>query len=82
MFKQVKTRKKFVALTGQEYIPVATLIDSDDDRTCHVARYEDCYVCFLDVDDSGFVPTVYLFPELCKVLATLPALDEYNEETE
>jgi hypothetical protein len=75
MFTKVKTSKRFKDSHGDEYEPVATLVNNH--TTCQVAIVDDCYVAFLHDDAfEGFIPTAYLFPELHEILISLPPLTQ------
>jgi hypothetical protein len=74
MFRQVKTHKKLTTTHGIEYEPVATMTDQHG-GIVHVAVDDGCYVCFLYSDAlGGFTPTHFIFPELHKLLCSLPEL--------
>ena len=74
MFRQTKPHKKFTTHSGLEYEPVATL--KNDHEVYHVVIEQGCYVCFLYTEETGFVSTHLIFPELHKVLASLPPLTQ------
>lgn len=78
MYRRVKTQKKFEALSGIDYKPIATLKDPHG-GVCHVVEDDGCYVAFLNVDDVGFVPVVHIFPELHSVLCELESLEQPAE---
>jgi hypothetical protein len=70
-FERLKTpHKVFLDNYGDEYNPVATL--RSPSALCHVVLDGDSYTAFLNTDESGFVPTPYIFPELHAVLRDLP----------
>lgn len=74
LYNKVKPHKKFVAYSDVEYEPVATLTDKHG-GIVHIVVDDNCYVCFLYTEETGFVPTFYLFPELHEALANLPTLE-------
>jgi hypothetical protein len=70
-FERLKTpHKAFIDNYGTEYNPVMTLRNST--AMCHVVLEDDSYVAYLNADESGFVPTPYIFPELHEALRDLP----------
>ena len=73
MYHVVKPHKKFEDSNGIERIPVATL--KDQDSVCHVVVDDGCYVVYLYSEETGFIPTHYLFSEVHSVLKTLPNLE-------
>jgi hypothetical protein len=75
MYKHMRPHKKFVTEAGIEYNPVATLKDNDG-SVCHIVIDDNCYVCFLHTEESGWVATHYIFAELHSALTLLPTLTE------
>jgi hypothetical protein len=74
MFKIITTHEKFVTLSGVEMVPVLTL--SEWGSLCHIVEDDGCYVCYLYIEDSGYVPVTHIFPELHAALCSLPTLEE------
>jgi hypothetical protein len=77
MYRLTKAHKRFVASTGDELVPVATLKDDRTANMCHIVRDEDSYALYLRTDSlDGFVLTPYIFPEAHQALASLPSPDK------
>lgn len=74
-FKEVKPHKKFISATGEELEPVATL-KGNGAAICHVVIDGECYVPYLYTEESGFVETHYIFPELHAALKRLDQLEK------
>jgi hypothetical protein len=70
MSEQVKPAKKFITGGGVEMIPLATLVDGDD-NVLHLVVEDGCYVAYLYNEATGFVPTPYIFSELFALLGHL-----------
>ena len=74
MFKLVTTHEKFVTMAGVEMAPVLSL--SEKGTLCHITQTDGCYVCYLYVEDSGYIPVTHIFPELHTALCSLPTPEE------
>lgn len=70
MYTIVTPHKNMTTAYGAEFTPVMTL--KDGDTLCHIVRDDGCYVAFLYIEESGFIPVTYIFPELHMALCSLP----------
>lgn len=76
MFKVVTAHEKFVTMSGVELTPVLSL--SEKGQLCHITQDDGCYVCYLYIEDSGYIPVTHIFPELHTALCTLPTPEEIS----
>ena len=74
MFKVIATHEKFETQAGVEWAPVMTL--SEWGSLCHIVNVDGCYICYLYIEDSGYVPVTHIFPELHAALCSLPSPEE------
>lgn len=73
MYKQVETHKEAILNNGVIFHPVATL-ESEFGGVCHISVDDHCYKITLLKKDGRCYPTHYIFPDVFKVLKTLPEL--------
>ena len=70
MYRVVDTHKPFRTLSGAEAAPILTLED-EYGGICHITEEDGCYISYLYIEDSGFVPITHIFSELYDALCKL-----------
>ena len=74
MFKVIPAHEKFVTQAGVEMTPVLTL--SEGGTLSHIVWDDGCYICYLYIEDSGYIPVTHIFPELHAALCSLQPPEE------
>lgn len=75
MFTAITTHEKFERPGGVELKPVLSMVE--DGMLCHIVVDDGCYVAYLEIEDTGYVPVTYIFSELHDALCSLPNPEEH-----